>query len=1131
MPKNDKRSLLVVSENLFPVVGVGASAGGIEAFKELLQAIPKDSGMAYILIQHLAPNHESILTEILQKSTKVPVVEITDNIKVLPDHIYIIPSNKSLTANDGKLQLDPLVKGEKLNTIDVFFTSLSEIHQEHAIGVVLSGTGSDGTVGLKTIKDMGGITIAQDEQSAAYYGMPQSAIAADVVDFILPPREIPLHLKKLTSNLQIVSSGINLEEEIKGDEVFKKILSLLQAKRGVDFSFYKQTTIRRRILRRKALNKMETLTEYLQFLRENKTEQEALFNDILIPVTAFFRDPKTFTLLCEKVFPNLVKGKAPTDTIRIWVAGCSTGEEAYSIAICLHEYFNELVLLNKIQIFATDISPVLIAKARSGVYQKKDLAGVSEARLEQFFTKIDGSYQVNKAIRQMCVFACHNFLKDPPFARIDLISCRNVLIYLESFLQKKAFTLFHYALNSPGFLLLGKSESIIYASEQFGPLSQQGKIYQRKGTAGKFMGVATKRSEQALKKEDNNETYFETKKDDYQKASTDALLARYVPVGVIINEQLDIIQFRGSTGAYLEAPPGRANHNILKMAREGLAFELRNALHKAKLTGNSVRKEGISFDKGKSKADIEVIPLQNTIETYFLVLFDQTRIPEKIKTKKYKGTTGNDSTSATLLGQIEQLEKELSQAREDMRGITEDQEAINEELQSANEELLSGSEELQTLNEELETGREEIQSTNEELTIQNQELIDRNEQLIHSRKYAEAIIATVHEPLLILTKNLNIKNANRCFYETFETTEQQTENKSFFEWGDGIWNVPGLHEKLDKILPQHSYFNGIEIRIASAYVDEKIFLLNARQIINEASNEKLILLAMQDITERKNLEAERDKFEHELEYKVLDRTKELNEANINLKHSNENLQQFASIASHDLQEPLRKVKTFTSILATKFGEKIPDEGKEVVAKIRSSVERMSHLIKEVLEYSKVANSKKEFQQTNLHDILKNVLNDLELVISETGAEISYNEALPVAEAIPLQINQLFYNLLVNALKFHIVPGVPVVSISFRILTSDEAKKFENLNAENSYLEIKITDNGIGFEQQFGEQIFQLFERLHAEEDFPGTGVGLALCKKIVENHHGHIFALSKEDEGAEFYIILPLEQTTGKLKM
>ncbi len=1116
----------VLSQNLFPVVGVGASAGGLEAFRELVKAIPENSGMAYILVQHLAPQHESMLAGILQKTTNLPVVEISDNVKIFPDHIYIIPSNRLLTANDGILQLDLLNKGEKLNTIDVFLTSLAEIHQQYAIGIVLSGTGSDGTVGLKTIKDQGGVTVAQDEASSAYFAMPQSAINAGVVDYILSPQQIPGQLQELSSTLKIIPSDFSTAEELKEEDVFKQILSLLRAKRGVDFSYYKQNTIRRRILRRKTLNRIEKIKEYKDYLFENKGEQDALFKDILIPVTAFFRDLKSFAILCDTIFPSLFKERVGTEPIRVWIAGCSTGEEAYSIAICLYEYFTDKGPDNNIQIFATDLSEASIAKARSGIYNKTDMAGISETRLKQFFTKIDGSYQVNKVIRKMCVFACHNFLKDPPFAKMDFISCRNVLIYMEPYLQKKAFTTFHYALNNTGILFLGRSESIGTLSQQFTTLSQQDKFYKRNTTTGQYMPVATEGVETALKRKDDSLKGGEGRKDDFQKAADEALPTKYAAVGVIVNEQLDIIQFRGATGAYLEAPPGKASHNVLRMAREGLSFELRNALHKAKESKVAVRKEGIPLERGTRKVDIEVIPLQKTIETYFLVLFADAVEQALSGTKKGKKKQSTDSElkSNPEPDRVEQLERELEMTREDMRDITENQEAVNEELQSANEELLSSSEELQTLNEELETSKEEIQSTNEELTILNQELIERNEQLIHARKYAEAVVATVHEPLLILTKELRIKSANKCFYETFGATEQQTEGKLFDEWSDSVLDIPVLRQSLQKILPAQSYFEGIEVSVFIPSKGERILELNARQLINEHSNEQLILLAMQDITEQKVLDKAQKLFTQELELQVNEQTKELREANTALQHSNENLQQFASIASHDLQEPLRKIRTFASMLNKKFAAVLPDEGKELTHKIDLSVDRMSRLVKEVLEYSQTAYCNKEFVETDLDVILKNVLNDLDLLMSDTAATINYKEALPVIVAIPLQMNQLFYNLLSNALKFIREAVQPVITISYRKFSAGEIKNFENLNSDVPYIKITFSDNGIGFEQQFAEQVFQLFERLHPADEFEGTGMGLALCKKIAETHQGYIFAKSKEEEGSSFYVILPVKQ-------
>ena len=1111
------------SENLFPVVGVGASAGGLEAFKELIKAIPADSGMAYIFIQHLAPQYESLLTEILQKFTRIPVVEISNNLKVLPNHVYIIPANKLVTANDGVLQLEPRIQEEKLNVIDVFFSSLSEVHHDHAIGVILSGTGSDGTVGLKTIKDLGGITIVQDKDSATYYGMPQSAIDAEVVDSILAPGEIPSYLDQLVKTSKIIPGDINAADS-KEEEIFQQILHLLRTRRGVDFTYYKQTTIRRRILRRKGLNNIATLKEYQLFLIENNAEQEALFKDILIPVTSFFRDPKTFDVLCEKVFPVLFKDKRETDVIRLWCAGCSTGEEAYSMAICLHEYFGPEIVTRKIQIFATDISDEAIIKARSGVYLKTDLAGVSEKRLKDFFTKNDGSYQVNKSIREVCVFATQNFLRDPPFAKMDLISCRNVLIYMEAHLQKKALNIFHYALNADGFLFLGRSETTGQSSEKFKVFSKHDKIYTKKGISAKYMHVETERNEDAFKRKDDHLKKTNVRKDDFQKAADEALLSKYTTVGVVINQELNIIQFRGATAPYLEAPPGKASHNILKMAKEGLSFELRNAIHKASIANTSIKKEGITIDKGKRKVTIEVIPLQNTIEPYFLVLFNEASEQLEKSRKGKKAGKGQELHMDAEMQRIEQLESELIQLRDDMRSITEEQEAANEELQSANEELLSGGEELQTLNEELETSKEEIQSTNEELTTLNQELMERNEQLVHARKYAEAIVSTIHEPLVILTKNFRIKSANKCFYEKFNVTEQQTEGKDFFEWGNGIWNVPELESKLKKILPERSFFEEVEINISSYFKNEKILLLNARQVVNETSNEQLILLAMQDITERKLLERKEKTFSQELEREVIDRTKELRQSNLNLQYSNESLDQFASIASHDLQEPLRKIQTFATLLKGKFESSLSQDGKEIINKINVAADRMSQLIKEVRQYSKVVYTPRTFTQTNLDTILRNVLSDLELRIIETKATIHYHESLPVIDALLLQINQLFYNLLTNALKFYKEPSSPVVTITCRSLRPEEMEKFPTLDKDIPHIEIKFTDNGIGFEQQFADQIFQIFERLHPSDEFDGTGIGLALCKKIVENHRGHIYALSNENEGASFLIILPTRQ-------
>ena len=831
----------------FPIVGIGASAGGLDAFKRLLKAIPESSGMAYVLVQHLDPSHESILPEILQRFTKIPVFEITEDIHIAPDHIYIIPSNKILTSTDGVLKLTPREKKILNFSIDIFFTSLADVHKEFAVGVVLSGTGSDGTLGLKAIKEHGGISIAQDSESAAYDSMPQSAVKAGVVDFILPPEKIPAQLLQINSAYKANHFYKGEERLPKDDEyIFKQILLLLRQRSGVDFTYYKQPTLHRRIARRITIVKKKNLADYLEFLRTDKAEQDALFQDVLIPVTSFFRDPKTFEALTETVFPALFKNKTTDESIRVWIAGCSTGEEVYSIAICLHEFLGEKLSNTKIQIFATDISEKAIKKARSAIYSKAEVENLSETQLKNYFRKNNGDYEVNKFIRDMCVFAPHNFLKDPPFAKMDLITCRNVLIYMDTLLQKKAFATFHYALKENGFLLLGKSETTGASSDLFSQVSKHEKIYSRKPAPSRFMHVATERREEALVTKDKTVTKHEIVHTDFRK-SAEAIMISKSPASVVVNEQMDIVHIHGDITPFLQAPQGKPTHNLIKMAREGLAFELRNAIYKAAKEQTTLTKENVpvKVNDKQSLVTIEIIPLTDTLEPHYLVRFENKIIPVVQKEKKYSSEKINETQK-----QNEQLEKELSQSREDMRYITEDMEAANEELQSANEELQSSNEEMQSLNEELETSKEELQSTNEELIIVNQELLDKQGQLNAARDYSDSIITTIREPLIVLDKTLRIKTANAAFYKKFNTVEHDTEGKLFYEIQNYRWDDSVMRSMLERIITQKEPLTDLEINLKFPSVGKRTLVLNARQIINEKNNEQLILLAIEDITEQ-----------------------------------------------------------------------------------------------------------------------------------------------------------------------------------------------------------------------------------------------------------------------------------------
>src|SRR5216684_4999614 len=633
-PQRSKRAL-------FPIVGVGASAGGLEAFTQLLKALGSETEMAYVLVQHLDPSHESALTELLAKATEMAVRQVTDATPVEPNHVYVIPPNVDMTISQGILQLTPRTetRGHHM-PIDRFLRSLAEDQRSNAIGVILSGTASDGTLGLAAIKAEGGITFAQDEKSAKFDGMPQSAIAAGCVDFVLSPDAIAGELASIRAHPYLAPSSSSRTAELvpDGDPQLKNILHLLRTANGVDFSDYKPATVKRRILRRMALRNVGELKEYVQFLRHHPAEVEALYEDMLIKVTSFFRDPDAFEALKTEVLPTIVKRRSPAEPIRIWVPGCSTGEETYSHAISLLEFLGDGKADVPIQLFGTDLGQAGIDKARAGVYPESIAADVSPQRLQRFFTKVEGGYRITKTIRDMCVFARHNLLQDPPFSRIDIISCRNVLIYFGLPLQKRVMPVFHYALKPRAFLILGRSEGILgKASELFELVDRKHKIYCRKSTPARlhFDFAASQHPLEAgnlaTDKEANRKNEGGVRLFELNKEADRILLTKYAPVAVVINEDLEVLQSRGHVGLYLELAPGRADLNILKMAREGLLFDLHTAINKAKKDGIPVRKENVEVggNGGLKAVNFEVTPLKTTStkERHLLIIFEAATPP------------------------------------------------------------------------------------------------------------------------------------------------------------------------------------------------------------------------------------------------------------------------------------------------------------------------------------------------------------------------------------------------------------------------------------------------------------------------------------------------------------------------
>lgn len=851
-------------KNPFTVVAIGASAGGLEAITQLLQNLSPTTGMAFIYVQHLSPDHKSMLSSILSKTTEMKVQDIDDMEKLVPNNVFVIPYNKGIEVIDGHIKLIPRSSGGSAMSIDILFSSLAETHKENVIGVILSGSAHDGTIGLRDIKQAGGLTFAQDD-SARFTSMPNSAIADGSVDYIMSPAAIGIELTRMSKN--------PLEPRVTDKKKFafdfdnnnpdlKKIVQYLHKKKNVDFSHYKMNTIKRRILRRMLINKAKTLKQYGELLDVNTSETDLLYQDLLINVTSFFRDTDAFLLLKSTILPKLIKSKESGETLRIWIAACATGEEVYSIAMLLLEISDETNCDIPFQIFASDLSAEAISTARIGEYSAAQVSKVSPERLERFFTKSKNKYRIVKSLRDVCVFAHHNILRDPPFSRIDFISCRNMLIYLDITAQNKVMSTFHYALNDGGCLMLGKSETIGTASQLFTIIDKKYKFYSRKkNTAHRSIPNLTSRNSYPIMPDKNSSPNVPFKKTPLSTSGNlgtafDAvLLEHHVPASVIINHDLDILQFRGSTALFLQHSPGKASFNILKMVHLEITFELRNAIHHAIKTKKPVRKMGIEMNRDLNDntiqiVNIEVIPLiLEGEEPLLIVIFtgqQQIESEEDPKKARQKNSIAKDR-------RIKKLEEELTCARADMGSITHDQEAANEELQSANEEIVSSNEELQSLNEELETSKEEIESTNEELTTSNQELHARILQVEELNNYNEAILSTVHEPVLVLDKNMQIKSANKSFYNTFQVTEAECIGESLYKLGNNQWNIKGLRELLEEIVPKNNSFYDFEVEHTFPKIGTKTMLLNAHRIVQQSINEELIVLTMVDITEVRRL--------------------------------------------------------------------------------------------------------------------------------------------------------------------------------------------------------------------------------------------------------------------------------------
>ncbi|EAU68838.1 signal transduction histidine kinase (sthk) with cheb and cher activity [Stigmatella aurantiaca DW4/3-1] len=1211
----------------FPVVGIGASAGGLEAFTQLLALLPPGTGMSFVFIQHLSATHTSFLREALSKATQMPVIQARDGMRVEPNHLYVIPPGADMEIADDALSLRARVdEAHKPHLpIDIFLRSLAAARGSQSIGVILSGTASDGTEGLRAIKEESGITLAQDPRSAKFGEMPQSAVQAGVVDLSLALPQLAQELIRLSQHAYPTAAQMGRPRYIPDSRMLARLFALVRDAVGIDFSEYKSATFERRLARRMALRRMESLSDYVKLLEQTPGEARALYEDILIHVTAFFRDPEAFEALKTHVFPVLLKRNSKKVTFRLWVAGCSTGEEVYSLAISLVEFLEEAQSQGEIQIFGSDISEQAIEKARAGLYPESALQDLSKERKARFFTQTEGGYRISKAVRELCVFVRHDLARDPPFSKLDLVSCRNVLIYFIPELQKRALATFHYCLNDPGFLLLGRTENVSGLSPFFTPVDKAQKLLARVTGSSRLRfsrGAGLKLAEKPVVGRAAL-AHARPPLDEVRRIDR-LLLSRYAPPGVVINDKLEILQFRGHTGPYLEQTPGEPQFNILKMAREGLLSPLRLALAQAKKQDAPTRVEGVRLDQNgtTSLCDIVVVPIEGLPgqeEPLKMVVFEEGDLSGKRVKKPFRSETASPAKARDAVG-VTAMKRELAATRDYLQSLLEEHGRTNDALASTNEELVSGNEELQSLNEELETAKEELQSTNEELTTVNDELHSRNQELnlangdlvnlldtvdipviildlerrirrftpkarsimnvlpsdvgrpleditlnvsvpdlgaqvaevmktarvrefevqnwtghwfrMHLRPYktpenridgailslvdidalkhqvsqvewarddATGIVEAVQVPLVVLDGRMRLLSANKAFYQAYPASAAETVAKSLFELSGGAWDVPELRAALGQMLAKNTFLEGLELEHVFAHVGKRRMSLSARSV-HSRTGLPMLLLAIEDITERKQRELERAEL-----------LAHAQQAKEEAERANRAKDQFLATLSHELRTPLSTMLMQAQLL--RRGTMDDAKIKRASEAIERSTKMQVQLIDDLLDVSRIVTGKlrMEFQTVHLPGVVQAALESVSAQAERKSIlfETTLDESLGPVSGDPTRLQQIVWNLLANAIKFS-AEGQRVSVVLERMEGSAR---------------LQVSDRGAGIEAEALQRIFDRFmqEDSSSTRVFGGLGLGLAIVRHLVELHGGTVQAESPgKGQGAIFTVILPL---------
>ncbi|HWB24751.1 MAG TPA: chemotaxis protein CheB [Chitinophagaceae bacterium] len=1205
----------VVKERVLPVkkgyvIGVGASAGGMEAIHSMFDAMPANTGFSFVVIQHLSPDYKSLLAELLSKHTNMQVCEAEDGMKILPDCIYVIPARKLITVVDGTLRLIEKPKsGMPNNAVDVFFSSLAAELGECAVGVILSGTGSDGKKGVEEIKEKGGIVIVQDPLTAAFDGMPNSAIGTGCADMVLPPEMIAEELLEFVKGTPSLRQFTSMSQN---DETFlRQILNSIHNKTQFDFSHYKRPTVLRRLAKRMAELNIKNIEEYKNYIEANHEELQVLYRQFLINVTKFFRDPEAFNVLNTQVVPSIADRKKDGELIKVWIAACSSGEEAYSVAILFKEYLDKIHKKDSVlKIFATDIDSEALETASRGIYPDAAQKDIPAEYLEKYFIRENGVLRISPTIRKLIVFANHDIVKDPPFSHLDLICCRNMLIYIEPALQKKILRKFHFAFDVGSFLMLGISENISILKNSMQEIDRKWKIYKcitkialpdTEGYLAPFenkvyaMAAAIPKAKNALQH--------------VGEIFKDTLLEERKFAGILIDREFEVKHAVGNFKKYFKFPENNFNVNLLKILPQDLASILSINLRKAANEGETVVVKHAKVVEGDNINLINIIikpylQPKEYLQAFLFVILQEAGSRQQLPNLQVNNTPPDNN-------RIDELERELMETRENLQAIIEEIETANEELQSSNEEMISSNEELQSTNEELQSLNEELHTVSAEHQAKIKELLELNDDMNNYFRNSDIGQVIVDKSLCVkkfspsVSRMVNLIEAdigrsiedisinffNPHFIVQIRDVMRKGENierEISFDNNYYLMRItPYIRQDntidgavinfvdITEVKTLDSTLKGIFNSSASGIVsvrpvkDDNGKIIDFEYTAANKSAEKLMHIDSADIVGKQMLkqfpETRRDFFEQCIQaletglikqhdyfnYRagkwfeivvmrmldglvitftditekkklanILQRNyEELKSTNAKLEASNMDLLQFASVASHDLKEPLRKVQAFGNLLQAKISGKLENEEALYLNKIISATTRMQMLIEDVLTLSKLSNTEINFEKTSLSKILKRIEEDLEINIKEKNAKINIGP-LPEIKAVPGQMHQVFQNLISNALKFNDKP-VPTVTVRTVDIDENIAKEF-NINA-SKYIAVAVEDNGMGFEEQYKEKIFGIFQRLHGR-NYEGTGIGLAIAKKIIENHNGYITADSEPGQGAKFLILLPLQQ-------